>query len=173
MGNRAAAMIFSTLTTFACAGGDPQPETSAEVFCEGVCSVAVRCGEPSTQRSCVGFCIRQEPGLSNYAFDAASAYGDCLSKLDCVVFYSEGAFEGCWETARSRVAVDERTRSFCLEHTREYFQCAYSFTTQECEDIYKMWSDGVKERVAACHATGCDALDACVGDVFDDVYAEL
>ena len=162
------------LVVVACSGDDPAPERGPDRFCDGVCQAAVRCGNWTDETACHRDCIESRPGLVNFSADGAGHLGACIANFGCDTLSNESlwdpAFQTCWDDARVVVAPTAKVRSFCSRYAEAWFECGSWYSTDDCEQIYGMWSEAVLDRVLVCQSQPtCADLDACVTNVFDSL----
>ncbi|HET9933877.1 MAG TPA: hypothetical protein VFQ35_24400 [Polyangiaceae bacterium] len=77
------------------------------------------------------------------------------------------AYDACWEQAKARVPVTKSVRTFCEAYTLAEFDCRYWYATEECERDFGMWSERIRNTVAACAMNpSCSEAEECVAAVF-------
>jgi hypothetical protein len=154
----------------ACGSND---ESASELWCDGVCTAAARCGFQAS--TCSTSCAQQNPQLSARSASGAAAEKPCLEKLSCQAIGGDDAAwkeeqNACWDQAIMAVAVSDRARRFCPDYALAWFECGYSLSLDDCEHIFSMWSDAVVDRLALCNAKeSCDELESCEKAIFDDL----
>jgi hypothetical protein len=164
----AAALAASVM---ACESSEPEAlATVPEIYCDARCEAEIRCENRGSQDSCRRECVADRPGLIHISPEAAPIYSGCIREFTCAKLQSDEAFDACWDSTKTQIEATPVTRSLCQTLAPALFECGYSLSTEECEGIFGMWADGVLDQVMDC--TGipdCDALDACIENVFDSL----
>jgi hypothetical protein len=153
----------------ACSAEEVGKQSAVDAYCSGLCEVAQRCH--LADGSCSTSCADQSDA-NRYSPDGAKQLGECVAVLDCATVADDAAwneaFDACWQSSKPLVETTARARSVCAGYVEASFECGSFFSTQECENNFRMWSDQVLDQVAACLGTPeCDGLHACVQGVFE------
>ena len=141
-----------------CAGGDP--ETSAEIYCAAMCRRSSECGG-LVDSHCATQCEDRVSALSDYRPEYVERVADCIGKIDCSMYFGDGAFEPCWTEAAVDLPPSEETVAFCEGWSQKWFQCASSYFQDECARSWAALAGPALDRVAACEAVSCDELGSC------------
>lgn len=165
------AFVLAAAVLVACDSSEPEViESVPEIFCDALCEAQIRCGEQSPRETCRQSCVAERPALVHLSPEVAPIYSGCIGQLSCEALYTDEAFDACWDDARARVEATPETRAFCQTYTLAIFECGYSLSTEECEQIYGVWATPVLDRLTLCNdILDCDARDACVQGVFDSL----
>ena len=156
-----------------CGSDGSDYETSAQIWCGGVCAAVARCGFQAA--TCPTTCVQQNPQLVSQSASGATAEKPCLGQISCqAIGGDQTAWQqethACWDQAILSVAVSGHVRQFCPDYARAWFECGYALSLDDCEHIFSMWSDAVIDRLALCGAKEtCDELDSCEQSVFDNL----
>lgn len=164
-------LVVALAALLAAGCDDDDDETSAHVFCSGVCKAVARCGRQALTGSCLESCTSSASSFERVSYDGAQHLGDCMSNAECTVFDDESAweasYEACWQRAKGGIAVTQQTRAVCAHFVAAWFECGAQASTRECEANFGMWSSSVIEEIDGCAAAvTCAALDACTSEVF-------
>jgi hypothetical protein len=151
----------------ACASGEDVRLFGNAAYCDGLCDAALRCGFIQAKQSCAKSCEDESALRPTLSDEGGAAFGECVAGLGCGELESEVAFEVCWESSKDEAPLTQSTREFCKGYTERSFECAYGYSTTECERDYRMWGDDVLDRMTGCSALeDCADRDACILTVF-------
>jgi hypothetical protein len=65
------------------------------------------------------------------------------------------------------VVATPELRELCASYSAVAFECAFSTSTEQCEQHFGMWQASIQDQVQAClDASECSEVDACVAEVF-------
>jgi hypothetical protein len=151
-------------------GCGSKDESSAAIWCDGVCTAVARCG--FQEASCRTACVTQNPDLDSESVNGAAAEKPCLAQLSCQAIGGDQAAwdrerQACWDQAVMSIAVTDSARLFCSDQVLAWFECGYALSLDDCEHIYSRWSDAIVDRLAQCGAKeSCDKVKSCQEDVF-------
>jgi hypothetical protein len=99
------------------------------------------------------------------------AYGACIAGIECASIEDDATWNACWQSAKGQTPVTQSTRDFCKGYTERSFECAYSYSTTECEWDYRMWGDDMLDRMTICsEAPDCAVRETCAMAVFAMVF---
>jgi hypothetical protein len=150
-----------------CGEGDEPDYVGREAYCDGLCAAAERCGSNPDREWCFDACLSNSETRPALSDQGGVAYGACLSELICAHLGEQWAFDDCWDAAKDQTPVTPGTRDFCEIYTERTFECAYGYSTTECERDYRMWGHDVLERVTSCwELPTCEDREACAELVF-------
>jgi hypothetical protein len=150
-----------------CGTGDEVRLSGNAAYCDGLCDAALRCDFIQAKGPCAENCEGEQRLRPTLSDEGGAAFGECVSGLGCGELQSDVAFEVCWESSKDETPLTQGIRNFCEGYTQRSFECAYTYSTTECERDYRMWGDEVLDRMTRCSALDdCAERDACISTVF-------
>jgi hypothetical protein len=164
---RALGNVALVLALVACASGEDARLLGNAAYCDGLCDAALRCGFIQAKAACADRCEAEAASRPTIGDEGGVAFGECVSGLECGELQSDEAFDACWQSSKDQTPTTQGTREFCEGYTQRSFECAYTYSTSECERDYRMWGDDVLDRMTRCSALeDCAERDACILTVF-------
>ena len=165
-------VLWLVLLSLGCSASSETP-SAASLWCDATCSAAHRCDGATEVNSCSSSCQSQRPQLADISVEGAQPLAACLEVMKCSDLLGNeehwaAAYEGCWDHAKSTAEITPSVREFCKAYTLAVFDCRYWYSTEACERDFGMWSESVRDRVAACTTKpSCSLTQGCVSAIFE------